>query len=69
MTDQEKCVVMAHTGICMLTGEKFSLFHAYIEKLLGRPVYTHELAYLGNIIKEKSKEDFIKLCKDEDLNI
>lgn len=67
MTDKEKAVVMAHTGICMLTGEKFSIFHKYIEELMGRPVFTHELANaeMVNQITEKSKEDFLKLCKDE----
>ena len=67
MTDKEKAVVMAHTGICMLTGEKFSIFHKYIEELMGRPVFTHELANAETVnqIKEKSKEDFLKLCKDE----
>ena len=67
MTDKEKAVVMAHTGICMLTGEKFSIFHKYIEELMGRPVFTHELANAETVnqIKEKSKEDFLELCKDE----
>lgn len=67
MTDKEKAVVMAHTGICMLTGEKFSIYHKYIEELMGRPVFTHELANAETVnqIKEKSKEDFLKLCKDE----
>ena len=44
MTDREKAIVTAYTGITMLTGEKFSIFHKYIEDLLGRPVCTHELA-------------------------
>ena len=67
MTDKEKAVIMAHTGICMLTGEKFSIYHKYIEELMGRPVFTHELANAKTVnqIKEKSKEDFLKLCKDE----
>lgn len=67
MTDKEKAVIMAHTGICMLTGEKFSIYHKYIEELMGRPVFTHELANAETVnqIKEKSKEDFLKLCKDE----
>ena len=67
MTDREKAIVMAHTGIAMLTGEKFSIFHKYIEDLLGRPIWTHELAIeaVWNEIKEKSKPDFLKLCADE----
>ena len=67
MTDREKAIVMAHTGICMLAGEKFRVFHAYIEDIMGRPVYTHELAIqsISDEIKEKSRDDFIKLCKEE----
>lgn len=64
MTDREKAIVMAHTGICMLTGDKFQIFHKYVEDLMGRPIMTHELALLADTIKEKSKVDFIELCKD-----
>lgn len=68
MTDREKAIVMAHTGFTMLAGEKFSIFHKYIEDLLGRPIWTHELANeaVWNEIKEKSKPDFLDLCKTED---
>lgn len=68
MTDKEKAIVMAHTGICMLTGEKFSVFHKYIEDIMGRPVWTHELAdrRVWDQIKEKSATDFLKLCEEED---
>ena len=67
MTDKEKAIVMAHTGICMLTGEKYGVFHTYIEDIMGRPVYTHELAIqsISDEIKEKSRDDFIKLCMEE----
>ena len=67
MTDKEKAIVMAHTGICMLTGEKYGVFHTYIEDIMGRPVYTHELATqsISDEIKEKSRDDFIKLCMEE----
>ena len=67
MTDREKAIVMAHTGICMLTGDKFQIFHKYVEDIMGRPVYTHEMAIktVDEEIKEKSKADFIALCADE----
>ena len=64
MTDREKAIVMAHTGICMLTGDKFQIFHKYVEDIMGRPIYTHEIGWLENEIKEKSKADFIALCAD-----
>ena len=68
MTDREKAVVMAYTGIAMLQGEKLSVFYKYIQDLLGRPVWTHELAMeaVSEEIKEKSKPDFLKLCAEED---
>jgi hypothetical protein len=66
MTDREKAIVMAHTGICMLTGDKFQIFHKYVEDIMGRPIWTHDIGFLENEIKEKSKDDFIALCADED---
>jgi len=66
MTDREKAIVMAYTGTCMLKGDKFQIFHKYIEDIMGRPVWTHELGSLADMIKEKSKADFISLCANED---
>ena len=50
MTNREKAIVMAYTGACMLTGDKFNIFHEYVEKLMGRPVYTHEIGFLADEI-------------------
>ena len=66
MTDREKAIVMAYTGVCTLKGDKFNIFHQYIEELMGRPVYTHEMGFLEYEIKEKAKEDFVKLCEAEE---
>lgn len=66
MTDKEKAIIMAHTGVCMLTGEKFQIFHEYIEEIMGRPVLTHEIAFLAGTIKEKSKADFMALCAEQE---
>ena len=66
MTDKEKAIVMAYTGIVMLKGDKFKVFHRYVEELFGREVYTHELLSLHEEIKERSKDDFIRLCREED---
>lgn len=63
MTDREKAIVTAHTGINMLEGEKFNEFYKYLEELYGRPVYTLEIPFLD--IQEKSKEDFIALCRGD----
>lgn len=68
MTDREKAIVMAYTGACMLTGDKFQVFHKYVEGIMGRPIWTHEMAQLADEIKEKSKADFMALCADENPN-
>jgi hypothetical protein len=52
----------------MLTEDKFHIFHEYIEEIMGRPVFTHELADrdVSAEIKEKAKDDFIALCNEEE---
>ena len=68
MTDREKAIVMAYTGACMLTGDKFQIFHKYVEEIMGRPVQTIEMGFIADEIKEKSKDDFMALCADENPN-
>lgn len=63
MTDREKAIVMAYTGKTMLTGAKFSIFHKYIEELLQRPVFSHEIGFLADEIKKRSYADFCKICE------
>lgn len=67
MTDKERAIITAYTGITMLAGDKFSIFHKYIEDIMGRPVFTHELAdeAVWEEIKEKSRKDFLELCSGE----
>lgn len=62
MTDYEKAVVMAYTGIAMLTGEKLDIYYQYLYKLFGRPVYSHEIPLLDKNIKERAYKDFIQIC-------
>ena len=68
MTDREKVVVMAYTGVCTLAGDKLSLFYRYVQDKLGHCVMTHELAYpeVQDAIKKASRDDFIELCKSSD---
>ena len=68
MTDWEKAVVMAYTGVCTLAGDKLCLFYRYVQDKLGLCVMTHELAYpeVQDAIKEASRDDFIELCKSSD---
>lgn len=65
MTDREKAIIMAHTGVCMLAGDKFQIFHKYVEDIMGRPIWTGDIGWLEKEIKEKSKADFMALCADE----
>lgn len=67
MTDREKAIVMAYTGVCMLAGDKLQIFHKYVEDIMGKPIWTHEMGDKAVVdeIKEKSKADFIALCADE----
>jgi hypothetical protein len=60
MTKREGAIVGAYTGI--LVG-KFEDLHEYIEEILGRPVFTHELSS-DDVVKQitaASKQDFINL--------
>lgn len=64
MTDREKAIVMAYTGTALLAGDKLNIFYEYLSELYHRPVYTHEIPFLD--IKEKAKQDFLDLCRDDD---
>lgn len=65
MTKHECAIVMAYTGVCMLTGEDLGIFYKYVENIMGRPIYTHEMCgAIANEIKQKSEIDFINLCRN-----
>ncbi len=62
---KEQCAIMsAFTGV--LCGE-FSAFHEYCERIMDRPIFTHEFASktLAAEIKEKSKPDFLAIVHQE----
>lgn len=60
MTVKEAAIVSAYTGILIGT---FDDMQKYIEDILGRPVFTHELADhdLCELIKQKSYKDFVDI--------
>lgn len=62
MNKREAAVIGAYTGILM--GD-FSDMHKYIEEIMGRPLFTHEMASKEVIaeIKNKSKKDFLAICE------
>ena len=65
MTKQEKIIVSAYTGVLMCN---FDDVHEYIQKKLGRPVFSHELADkdIQKEIEEKSHEEFLEICNREE---
>ena len=64
MTEREGAVLSAYTGILMC--KTFSPVHEYIEEIMDRPVWTHEIPMLADEIKEKSKEEFSRIIKEQE---
>ena len=60
-TKEQAAIIGAYTGVC---AGSVSDLHEYIEELLGRPVWTHELAdpTIWSEIKEAAKPYFLALC-------
>lgn len=56
-------VIMAYTGVAMLSGEKLGHFYKYLAELYGRPIFTHELSYLDDLA-DRAKADFLALCAE-----
>lgn len=61
MTKQEKLIVSAYTGVLMCD---FADMQRYIEKKLGRSVFTHEMGcpHVWEEIKRVVHPDFMELC-------
>lgn len=64
MTNREAVVLSAYTGF--MIAKQFSDIHKYIEEILERPVYPHELANkkVRKEIQEKSKKEFIEIINN-----
>ena len=64
MTKREAAIVSAYTGY--LIGE-FSTLHEYAEKIMGRPVFTHEFGNLrvAEELREQAKVDFVTISVTE----
>ena len=63
MTNKEKIIVSAYTGVLMCD---FDEMHRYIEEKLKRPVWTHELGNEKVIekIRDAIRSDFLSICDD-----
>ena len=64
MTIRESLVISAYTDF--MIGNDFGKVHEYIEEILGRQVFTHELASeeTHKEIQEKSKKEFIEIINN-----
>lgn len=64
ITREQAAIIGAYTGV--LCGP-FSDMHKYVEKVMGRPIWTHEMASTETMaqIREAAKKDFIALCATE----
>lgn len=62
MTRRESAIVGAFTGV--LCGP-FEAMHEYIEEIMGRPVWTHEMGDKETMekIRELAKPDFIAMAE------
>ena len=63
LTNRQAAIVGAFTGI--MSGP-FEDLHKYIEEVLGRPVFTHEMADEGVVaeIKDAARDDFLLICAE-----
>lgn len=63
LTKEQGAIIGAYTGV--LSG-KFSDMHEYIEKIMKRPVFTHEMGNKDTAeqIKQAAKSDFLAICAD-----
>ena len=66
LTKEQAAIIGAYTGISCAP---FSVIHEKIEQVLGRPVWTHELASkdVWAEVKDKVKAEFLELCYDDPL--
>jgi hypothetical protein len=64
LTKEQAAIIGAYTGI---TCGSFSDIHKLAEKLLERPIFTHEFAnkVFNNELKEKVKPLFLELCYED----
>lgn len=66
MTHKEAVLVSAYTGV--LLTKSFKDVQDFCEKLLGRPIFTHEFAFseVREEIREKCKPLILKMITNEE---
>lgn len=63
LTREQAAVIGAYTGF--MCGP-FEDIHATIERVMGRPVWTHEMGEktLMEEVRQRMKQDFLALCAE-----
>ena len=61
---RERVIVEVYTGYCMTSPEERDEVYKYMAEIMGRPVFTHELAdkEIQEQLREKASNDFKALC-------
>lgn len=62
LTKEQAVIISAYTGILMC---KFDDLHQYAEKVLNRPVFTHEFASeeFSHELKQATKTDLLSIIQ------
>lgn len=64
MTVQEAAVISVYTGVSMFEGEDLKYLYRYASDLLERPAQTLDFLVNRETLKEKSRPDFLEICKN-----
>lgn len=64
LTREQAAIISAATGV--LVGP-FGDMHEYVERIMGRPVWTHEMGdkETAKKIREAAMPDLLKICAEE----
>ena len=60
LTSLQGAIISAYTGVLCC---RFSDLHAYVEQILNRPVFIHEMAdeKVSDQVKKAAREDFLRI--------
>lgn len=65
LTREQAAIIGAFTGV---TAGPFADIQGYAEKVLGRPLWTHQFANkaMADELKQAARADFLAICADDD---
>lgn len=65
MTNREKAIVSAYTGVNMLLGTDIKYYYEYLEELYEPEFWLLNKTLTPEDIKKRSEHDFLMLCKED----